>query len=78
MKIKLKCFAMLANAQNCDYRGSSEHDIPDGATIANLMERVEIPAENVKLIFCNGKTVDADTVLKDGDQVALAPAVYGM
>ena len=37
-----------------------------------------LPKEEIKLIFVNNKRAGFDTVLKDGDQVALAPPVGGM
>jgi molybdopterin converting factor small subunit len=78
MKIHLKCFAMLADAHECDYSQSIEHEIPDGETVGSLIMRLGIPPQSVKMIFVNGRLVETDALLNDGDQVGLAPAVVGM
>jgi molybdopterin converting factor small subunit len=43
-----------------------------------LIKKNGIAKENVKIIFVNGKKVNFDTVLSDGDQIGIAPAVGGM
>jgi hypothetical protein len=78
MKIHLKCFAMLADAHECDYSKSIEHEITEGETVGGLMLRLSIPPQSVKMIFINGRLCEPDSVLNDGDQVGLAPAVVGM
>jgi molybdopterin converting factor small subunit len=78
MNIGLKCFATLAEADTCDYKNSTSKTLPDGSTIRNLLSKEAIPEKDVKLIFVNGKQAALDTVLHDGDQVGLAPAVGGM
>jgi molybdopterin converting factor small subunit len=78
MNIGLKCFATLAEAGACDYKNSTSKTLPDGSTVRNLLSKEEIPEKDVKLIFVNGQRAALDTVLHDGDQVGLAPAVGGM
>jgi len=78
MDITLKCFATLAEADKCDYRSSMPKTIPEGATVRKLLMQTEIPERDVKLIFINGQKAALDTVLRNGDQVGLAPATGGM
>ena len=78
MNIGLKCFATLAEADKCDYKNSTPKALPDGSTIRNLLSKEAIPEKDVKLIFVNGQQAALDTVLHDGDQVGLGPAVGGM
>jgi molybdopterin converting factor small subunit len=78
MDINIKCFATLANAEKCDYRTTTTFDLPAGQTIKNLLARIGVDREAVKIAFVNNRIVGLDTVLEDGDQVALAPAVGGM
>jgi molybdopterin converting factor small subunit len=78
MKIAVKCFATLADAETCDYKDSRTYDFDAGADINTLMLRLDIPKDSVKLVFVNSRKADFDTRLSDGDQVALAPAVGGM
>ena len=78
MKIKVKCFATLADADTCDYKGSIEYDVSEGATVNNLVDHLDIAKEEIKIVFRNNKVVDFDTPLAEGDQLGFAPAVGGM
>ncbi len=78
MRVAVKCFSTLANAETCDFRDSKTYDFDPGADINDVMLRLDIPKDSVRLIFVNGRKGELDTVLSDGDQVALAPAVGGM
>ena len=78
MKINLKCFSKLVNAETCDYKGSTLYDLDNGQSVEDLVNRAGIAKEDVKIVFVNSRKVDFNTVLTDGDQVGLAPAVGGM
>ncbi|MBS3756898.1 MAG: MoaD/ThiS family protein [Desulfobacterales bacterium] len=78
MKVHLKCFATLAEGDVCDFRDSVQNEIIEGETVNALVERLGLPKKDVKIIFVNNKVAAFDTVLKDGDQVALSPPVGGM
>ena len=78
MKVKVKCFATLADADTCDYKGSIEYDVSEGATVGNLVDRLDLAKEGIKIVFRNNKVVDFDTPLAEGDQLGFAPAVGGM
>jgi len=57
--------------------------LPDGATVAELLRRLAVPAGEIYVAFRNGrsitpvlgKTPDLDTVLEQGDRVALSGPV---
>ena len=78
MKISVKCFATLAEADQCDYRQANQHELSQGETVKGLIKQLGIAPEEIKLVFVNGKSADQDTVLQEGDQVGLAPATGGM
>jgi molybdopterin converting factor small subunit len=78
MDIGLKCFATLADADKCDYKGSTSKTLPDGSTVRSLLIQEAIHEKDVKLIFVNGQKASLDTVLKNGDQVGLSPPAGGM
>lgn len=78
MKVKVKCFSTLVKADVCDYQGAKEHEVPDGTTVKGLIEKLSLPADEIKIIFVNSREVEADTVLKDGDQIAFSPVTGGM
>lgn len=78
MNIKVKCFATLAEADTCDYKDSIEYQVPEGSTVDNVVDRLDITREEIKIVFRNNKVVDFDTPLAEGDQLGFAPAVGGM
>jgi molybdopterin converting factor small subunit len=78
MKVNLKCFATLVNPDTCNFKESTTYDLAEGQTVADLIQRAGIAGENVKIAFVNSRKTGFDTVLSEGDQVGLAPAVGGM
>jgi len=78
MKVKLKCFSKLVNAETCDYKDSTPYELDDGQSVEDLVSRAGLAKEDVKIIFVNSRKTNFDTVLTDGDQVGLAPSVGGM
>ncbi|UCE83000.1 MAG: MoaD/ThiS family protein [Deltaproteobacteria bacterium] len=78
MKVTVKCFATLADAETCDYKDSIEYEVSEGDTVDNLVDRLDIAKEEIKIVFRNNKVVDLDTPLAEGDQLGFAPAVGAM
>jgi hypothetical protein len=78
IKVKVKCFSTLIKVDACDYKGSTEHELLEGSTIHDLIEKLSLPLEAVKIIFVNSKEVGFDTVLHSGDQVAFSPVTGAM
>lgn len=78
MKVNLKCFSTLGNDAACDYGESTVYELTDGQTVADAAMRAGVAREDVKIVFVNNRKSDLETVLKDGDQIGLAPAVGGM
>lgn len=78
MKVKVKCFATLAEADTCNYKDSLEYEVSEGDTVDSLVDRLNIAKEEIKIVISNNKVVDFDTPLAEGDQLGFAPAVGGM
>ncbi len=74
MHVTLKCFATLGPHQPAD---AERFPIREGETVAEVIQRLGIADDEVRIIFVNSKTVPAATVLADGDRVGLFPAVGG-
>lgn len=53
------------------------YEITQGTSILDLIDDLSIPAEEVKLIFVNGKKQERDYVLEPDDRVGLFPPVGG-
>lgn len=72
MELTVKCFATLSPLT------PSPQPYPwDGGTVSDLMEHLNVPASEVKLIFVNGVIVEPTQPLADGDRVGLFPPVGG-
>lgn len=78
MKIQVKCFATLSEADHCDYKDSQASELGEGADVKALITKLGLPEDNVKIIFVNGKRVETGEKLFDGDRVGFFPAVGGM
>ena len=78
MKVNLKCFSTLVNPDTCNFNESTPYDLEEGQSVTDLVQRAGIADKDVKIAFVNSRIVGMDTVLSDGDQVGLAPAVGGM
>ena len=78
MKVQFKCFASLPEKYACDYAEGTEHEIESGETVGKFAARMNIPEEDIKIVFLNGKNATLDTKLNNGDRIAFAPATGGM
>lgn len=52
-------------------------ELPDQTTVQDLVDRMNIPGDEVKLIFINGRRCELSAVLADGDRVGIFPPVGG-
>ncbi len=73
MKIELKLFVTLTKYG----KEIQTVDLPDGATVADVIELFKIPENIPKLNILNNVHVKRDHVLKDGDVLALFPPIAG-
>lgn len=73
MLIHVKCFATLARKSP----PSGTLDLPEGADVAEAMQRLGIAPDDVKILFVNGVHVTSQARLAEGDQLGLFPAVGG-
>ncbi len=74
VEIQLKLFASLvkylpANADNMP--------VAEGTTVSDLMEKIGLTENEVKLVFINGRREGFDYRLRPDDRVGLVPAVGG-
>jgi molybdopterin converting factor small subunit len=52
-------------------------ELPNGATIGVLVEKLKLPADQVKVIFVNHTIREESYPLEDGDRVGIFPPVGG-
>lgn len=52
-------------------------ELPDGATVGNLIQELALPENEVKVVFVNALFRDLGYVLADGDEIGIFPPVGG-
>jgi sulfur carrier protein ThiS len=83
MKITFKLFAQLQDYLPAEARKTNacEVDIPDGTSIAQIIERFKLPPKLVHLVLVDGAFVapaERDgRQLRDGETLAIWPPVAG-
>jgi sulfur-carrier protein len=87
MQLHVRLFADLIQAvpeairarysQQIRSGSSLELVLPDGYTVADLLEYLALPSETAKIIFVNGRVQGRDCRLESGDEVGLFPLIGG-
>jgi len=52
-------------------------DLPDGATVGDLLRQLQIPDEASRLLLVNGRDADSTVRLNPDDVVAVLPPLVG-
>lgn len=73
MNVKVKLFATLRNGRF----DISDFNLKDGMLISELLEMLKIEQNEAAIIFINGIHGDYDSVMKQGDEVAIFPPIGG-
>lgn len=78
MRVRVKLFASLSRFANGARPGAPlVIELPEGATLADLIQRLQIPAEEAKLTFVNGRACPPDWQLQPGDEIGIFPPIAG-
>lgn len=78
MRIEANLYATLARyLPNELERGSCVMNIADGATVEDVLQQLNIPIGQVKLIFVDGVHAGLESNLKDGSRLGVFPPVGG-
>ena len=75
MWVEVQCFGAMR-----DYLGGAslgEADVPEGASVADLIDRLGAPAHLVFSVLVNGSRAELDERLNEGDRVTLMPPFTG-
>ena len=73
MKITVKLFAVLRIGRFTE----KELDVPFGSTVGDVVMGLDLPPEHVDILLVNGRHVDREYLLQDGDLLSLLPMVEG-
>ena len=78
MLIEVRVFATLKKyLPDLPLGGCKQLDVEPGATLADLIEILGLPADEVEIAIRNHVHTELDAVLNDGDRVAFAPVIAG-
>jgi len=78
LRVQVKLFATLAAQRAGPPAGIPfAVDLPADATLADLVQRLALPAGEVKVIFVNGRARPLDWKLKPDDAVGIFPPIGG-
>jgi sulfur-carrier protein len=73
MHVRVKLFATLQTGRFIE----EARQLAPGTTVEQLIKDLAIPTGEATLIFVNGRHVETDVRLKEGDTVALFPPIGG-
>ena len=78
MKIEYALFASFAVYMPDRKPGKAGFtEMEEGASVKKLFQQLGLPENQVKIAFVNGRRVEEDAPLKDGDRVGIFPLVAG-
>lgn len=78
VKIEVRLFANLADYLPAASPGEpSTIDLPDGATVDELVARLALPGELPRLLLVNGSDASPGLSLQAGDVVSILPPLAG-
>lgn len=78
MRIKVRLFATLASYVPGIAAGETmEVDLPQGATVADLLSKLSVPEAKVAAAYVNGRSRAKDWPLAEGDEAGFFPPIGG-
>lgn len=78
MKVQVELYATLSKFLPPGAEGRKVTvELPEGATVGDLLVRLAIPGEMAALLLVNGTHQPPDTALKDGEVLAMFPPLAG-
>ncbi len=82
MKIAVRLVAYVGDAiPNIDDNGEGEIELPDGATVADALDHLDVAAAEMYMTLVNDAvvrpSVQDEAVLTDGDELTVFPPIKG-
>lgn len=78
MQVHVKLFATLRSYRpGLEIGESFPLELPAGATVGRLIQDLDLPEQEVKVVFVNGRSQPQAYALADGDEVGIFPPVGG-
>lgn len=79
MRIRLLLYAGFAEKMpaGTDAEGMAPLDLPEGARIADVLDRFQIPHPEAYVILLDGRHATPGAALSEGAELAIFPAIVG-
>lgn len=78
MRVEVRLYAVLRKYLPDTKPGEGYPlDLPDGATVADMMSALGMPVDDANQAFVNGEAVSLSHVLEDGDSVRVFAPLGG-
>jgi sulfur carrier protein ThiS len=78
MHVTVKLYATLHRYGQGQQAGAPfEIELPEAASLHDLIDQLKIPPEETRITFVNGIIEETDHILKDGDTVGMFPPIGG-
>jgi len=78
MRVRVKLFSTLSRHRPDAAAGTPfEVELSAGATIQSLLDQLQLPKAEVKVVFVQGRVREADWPLNPGDELGIFPLVGG-
>jgi len=78
MQVRVKLYASLSRYYGKAAAGVPfEINLPESASIVDLVNRLKLPKEEVKVFFVKGRARPIDWPLESGDEVGIFPLLGG-
>lgn len=72
--VELRLFASLGHLMPPK---ADQYPIPAEQTVKDLLEALNVPLDDVQLVFINGVKQDMTSTLNDGDRIGIFPPIGG-
>ena len=59
------------------YLGEDRWDIPEGSTLGRILQMLRLSEQEAAIFFINGKRVDKDYAMKEGDDLEVFSPISG-
>ncbi|MEK6710495.1 MAG: MoaD/ThiS family protein [Nitrospinota bacterium] len=79
MRIRLRLYADFAGKMPAalDAEGAAPLELPEGARVADVLDRFQIPRAEAYVILLDGRHAAPETPLPEGAELAIFPAIVG-
>ena len=77
LRVTVKLLATYRRHLPAGTKGAYQPPVRSDATVRELLAQLPLPPEDAKVVLVNGRGAPPDQVLREGDVVAIFPAIAG-